>query len=55
MVIVDALPTIAIVWLLQAFLSVAVSVLYIERRVRIEGLDITALAEEARVADRALD
>lgn len=52
---VDAVPTVIIVWLIQAFACTALAVQYVERRVRIEGLDIEALAEEARHAARALD
>jgi hypothetical protein len=55
-VIVEALallPTFVVIWTLVPLWSAATTILYYDRRIRLEGYDIEALAEEVWRADKS--
>jgi hypothetical protein len=49
------LPTFAAVWILVPFMTCCVTVLYFDRRVRLEALDIETMAHDALKGSETAD
>ncbi len=50
---IDLLPTFLVVWTLTPIWAAATTIIYYDRRIRLEGYDIEALAEDVWRADRS--